>query len=233
MGIQRVLSDFINLFYPNICLVCHDGLARGEEVVCTACLYHIPRTRYWESVDNPVAKIFWGRVNIEDACSYFFFTKGSKYRKLLHQLKYNGRSDIGVKLGEEFGRELYNIPNYSSINAIIPVPLHPKRLKQRGYNQAEMIANGLSKSMKIPVITDVLIRSQYTQTQTKKTREERVKNVSDAFTITNAEKVANKHILLVDDVVTTGATLEVCANTLLDKTSSKVSIGTLAYAYNI
>lgn len=233
MGIARVLTDFLNLFYPNICPICHNGLVRGEEVICTSCLYHLPRTRYWNSTDNQVAKIFWGRVNVENACSFFFFTKGSRYRKLLHQLKYTGRYDIGVKLGEEFGYELKKSEIYSSIDAIIPVPLHPKRFKERGYNQAEKIADGLSKGMGIPVITDVLIRNQYTQTQTKKTREERVKNVSEAFTIINPKKVENKHILLVDDVVTTGATLEVCASTILAGTSSKVSIGTLAYAYNV
>lgn len=233
MGIGRLLSDFVNLFYPNVCAICHDGLVRGEEVVCTSCMYHIPRTRYWNSTDNPVAKIFWGRVNIENACAFFFFNKGSKYRKLLHLLKYNGRGDVGVKLGEEFGRELVGKDIYNSIDAIIPVPLHPKRLKQRGYNQAEMIANGLSKVMGKPVIINVLVRSQYTQTQTKKNREERVKNVTHAFTVVNPEKIAGMHVLLVDDVVTTGATLEVCANVLLSNTTSRVSIVTLAYAYNV
>lgn len=233
MGIQRVLSDFFNLFYPNICPVCYNGIVKGEEVICTSCIYHLPRTRYWNLADNQVAKIFWGRANVENACSFFFFAKGSKYRKLLHQLKYTGRYDIGVKMGEEFGYELKKSNLYSTVDAIIPVPLHPQRFKERGYNQAEKIAEGLSKTMGIPVVADVLIRCQYTQTQTKKTREERVKNVSDAFTINNPEKVENKHILLVDDVVTTGATLEVCANTILSGTTSKVSIGTLAYVYNV
>ncbi|MGD9977122.1 MAG: ComF family protein [Bacteroidales bacterium] len=230
MGIRRVLTDFVNLFYPNICAVCHSGLVRGEEVICTSCLYHIPRTNHWDSADNPVARIFWGRVYVENACSFFYFTKGSKYRKLLHQLKYTGRSDIGVKLGEEFGKALNSAELYRKLNAIIPVPLHPKRLKQRGYNQAEMIANGLSKSLGIPVVTDVLIRNRYTQTQTKKTREERVRNVSTAFSVINPEKIKNQHILLIDDVVTTGATLEICASAILSNTQAKVSIGTLAYA---
>jgi len=233
MSISRILSDFINLFYPNICLVCHNALVHGEDVICISCLYKIPRTRYWNETDNAVAKIFWGRVNIENASSFFYFSKGSKYRKLLHQLKYNGRQDVGIKLGKEFGRELQRSNIYKNIDAIIPVPLHAKRLKQRGYNQAEMIANGMSKGMGKPVITDVLLRNQYTQTQTKKNREERVKNVSEAFTIINPEKISNLHILLVDDVVTTGATLEVCANIILANASSKVSVATLAFAYNI
>lgn len=230
MKIGGLVGDFISLFYPNICAVCHDGLVRGEEVVCTQCLYHIPRTRYWMQADNPVAQLFWGRVNIENACSFFLFAKGSKYRKLIHQLKYNGRNDIGVFLGREFGRELNGSELYKSVDAIIPVPLHPRRQKERGYNQAEVIANGLSKSMDIPVISDVLVRRVYTQTQTKKSRTERVQNVSGAFGLQNPEKISKRHVLLVDDVITTGSTLEVCAQTLLLGNEVRVSVGTLAYA---
>ncbi len=230
MKIGTLVNDFINLFYPNTCAVCHDGLARGEEVICTQCLYHIPRTRYWLETDNPVARLFWGRVNIENACSLFLFAKGSKYRKLIHQLKYNGREDIGVFLGREFGKELCRAELYKSVNFIIPVPLHPRRQKERGYNQAEVIANGLSKSMGIPVIPDVLVRRVYTQTQTKKSRTERVQNVSGAFDLQNPEKISKHHVLLVDDVITTGSTLEVCAQTLLRVPEIKVSVGTLAYA---
>jgi ComF family protein len=230
MGLKRVISDFFHLFYPNICQVCHNDLAEAEKVICSSCLYHIPRTKYWLDSDNPVAKIFWGRVFIENACSFFFFAKGSKYRKLLHYLKYHGRQEIGVTLGKEFGYELKRIPNYSSIDCIIPVPLHAKRLKQRGYNQAECIARGLEEALERPIITDVLIRSEYTQTQTKKSRVERIQNVSNAFILNHPEKLENKHVLLVDDVITTGATLEVCASTLLLSKNTKVSIVSLAYA---
>lgn len=213
-------------------MVCHNGLARGEEVICTNCFYHLPRTRFWNDSENPVAKTFWGRVNIENACALFYFTKGSKYQKLLHLLKYNGRKDIGVVLGKELGKKLAQSELYNKIDAVIPVPLHPKKQKIRGYNQAEAIANGISETMNIPTINDVLIRTQFTQTQTKKNREERIKNVAQAFSVQNPEKLSGKHILLVDDVITTGATLEVCANTLINNIDLTISIATLAYASN-
>jgi len=233
MGVKRIANDIINLFYPNICAVCHDGLSLYEEVLCTSCLYHIPRTRFWNWPDNPVSQIFWGRVNVEQASSFFYFRKGSRYRKLLHMLKYQGRDDIGFYLGRQFGLELKNSELYNSLTAIVPVPLHPKRLKERGYNQAEVIAKGLSQAMGIPVVADVLIRNVYTQTQTKKSRMERMQNMAGAFTISNPEKIANGHVLLVDDVITTGATLETCAQTLLDSSNVKVSVGTLAFATNV
>lgn len=147
-------------------------------------------------------------------------------------LKYQGRDDIGIFLGRQFGLELKNSDLFKPITAIVPVPLHPKRLKERGYNQAEVIAVGLSEAMGVPVVTDVLHRNVYTQTQTKKTRMERMQNIAGAFTVSNTEKIERGHVLLVDDVITTGATLETCAQTLLDSVDVKVSIGTLAYATN-
>jgi ComF family protein len=230
MGLLRILNDFVRLFYPNLCMVCHNDLATGESVICTSCLYHIPRTKYWFDAENPVAKIFWGRVFVQNACSFFFFSKGSRYRKLLHQLKYNGKPEVGFVLGKEFGFELGKIDAYKNIDYLVPVPLHPKRLKQRGYNQAEEIAKGLQESMGIPVSTDNLIRSGYTETQTRKSRTERVKNVSKAFKLDKPENFKDKHILIIDDVVTTGATLEECAAIVLESEGAKVSIATLAYA---
>lgn len=225
----RVLTDFIRLFYPNLCIVCHNDLAEGESVICIKCLYHLPRTKYWHKPDNPVAKIFWGRAYVQNACSFFFFAKGSGYRKLLHQLKYNGKKEVGFTLGREFGYELKEVSEYQNIDYIVPVPLHPKRFKQRGYNQAEEIAKGLNESMGIPISADNLIRSGYTETQTRKTRTQRVENVSRAFSLSNPEQFKGKHLLIVDDIVTTGATLEVCASTVLEAEDAKVSIVALAY----
>lgn len=229
MAAFRIFTDFIRLFYPKLCMVCHNNLAEGESVICTSCLYRIPRTKYWFNSENPVAKIFWGRALVQNACSFFFFTKGSRYRKLLHQLKYNGKKEVGFVLGKEFGYELKSIESYQKIDLIVPVPLHPKRLKQRGYNQAEEIAKGLHASMGIPLSTKNLIRSGYTETQTRKTRTQRVENVSKAFRLENSADFIGKHVLIVDDIVTTGATLEECAATILEADSAKVSIVTLAY----
>lgn len=225
----RILTDFIRLFYPNICMVCHNNLAEGESIICTSCLYHIPRTKYWFDSENAVAKIFWGRALVQNACSFFFFAKGSRYRKLLHHLKYNGKKEVGFILGKEFGNELKRVESFQNIDFIVPVPLHPKRLKQRGYNQAEEIAKGLYESMGVQISTNNLIRPEYTETQTRKNRTQRVENVSKAFRLENPKEFEGKHILIVDDIVTTGATLEECANTLLQAENSKVSIVTLAY----
>ncbi len=225
----RILTDFIRLFYPNLCMVCHNDLAEGESVICTSCLYHIPRTKYWLDSENAVAKIFWGRAFVQNACSFFFFAKGSNYRKLLHHLKYNGKKEVGYILGKEFGNELKRVDAYKDIDFIVPVPLHPKRFKQRGYNQAEEIAKGLQESMGISLSTKNLIRSGYTETQTRKTRTQRVDNVSKAFCLENSNDFKGKHILIVDDIVTTGATLEECAATVLQAEDAKVSIVTLAY----
>jgi ComF family protein len=224
------ITDLYRLFYPNQCALCHETLVGGESAICLDCLYHIPRTRFWFDADNVVAQIFWGRVNVENACAYFYFARGSKYRKVLHLLKYGGNKDVGIVLGQQFGAELKHSRLYADIDYIVPVPLHPKRLKKRGYNQAEMIADGLGQSLGVPVSTDVLIRNRYTETQTKKTRAERVNNVSSAFMLTNSETFRGKHLLLVDDVVTTGATLEACAAEMLTAPDAKVSIVTLAYA---
>jgi len=229
MAVIRILTDFIRLFYPNLCMVCHNDLAQGESVICISCLYNIPRTKYWFDPDNSVAKIFWGRAFVQNACSFFFFAKGSRYRKLLHHLKYNGKKEIGFVLGKEFGNELKRVDSYKNIDFIVPVPLHPKRFKQRGYNQAEEIAKGLQESMGIPLSTKNLIRSGYTETQTRKTRTQRVENVSKAFRLENSDDFKGKHILIVDDIVTTGATLEECASVVLEADDAKVSIVTLAY----
>lgn len=229
MGVSRIITDFVRLFFPDLCMVCHNDLAEEESVICTSCLYHIPRTKYWFDEENPVAKIFWGRVLIQNACSFFFFSKGSRYRKLLHHLKYNGKKEVGFLLGKEFGIELKKGNLYKDIDLIVPVPLHPKRLKQRGYNQAEEIAKGLQESMGIPISNQNLIRSGYTETQTRKTRTERVKNVSKAFQLNNPKDFKGKHLLVVDDIITTGATLEECAAVILEAEDAKVSIVTLAY----
>jgi ComF family protein len=226
------LSGFFHLFFPRACAVCSTDLVRGEEVFCIDCLYNIPQTRYWTEIDNPVSQIFWGRVNVENACAFFFFVKGSKYQKILHKLKYKGQKEIGIELGKQFGLKLNKSDYYKTIDYIVPVPLHPKKLRIRGYNQAEAIAEGISKGIGVPLCTTLLKRVEFTETQTRKSRAERVKNVAQAFAISTPNEMEGKHFLLVDDVVTTGATLEVCAAKLLEIPNCKVSIGALAYASN-
>lgn len=230
--VKQIFSDFFRLFYPKVCAACGKDLVRNEEAICVSCLYKIPLSRFWHDVDNPVAQIFWGRVNIENACAYFLFAKGSKYRPLLHKLKYKGQREIGVELGLHFGQELNKSHFFGKVDFVVPVPLHPKKLRIRGYNQSEAIAEGLSKGLGAPLSTTHLLRTEFTDTQTRKTRVERIKNVANAFTVSNVQEIKGKHLLLVDDVITTGATLEACAMKLLEVEGCRVSIAALALASN-
>jgi len=223
-------QDFISLFYPDNCLSCGNNLFKSERILCTSCLFHLPKTNYHFEKDNPISKIFWGRTEIEIASAFYFFVKASKLQHLIHQLKYKGKKEIGVFIGEIYGEELVKSEFYKNIDLIIPVPLHPKKEKLRGYNQSEVFARGLSASMNIPVDTLTLIRTYASETQTKKTRFKRWENVKEIFEIRDAEKIENKHILLVDDVITTGATLESCANMLNKISGVKISIAGIAIA---
>ena len=227
--IFKPFKCFIDLIYPQLCDVCNASLVGGEKVVCSRCRIDFPLTRNWNERGNSVEKTFWGRVPITAAASYFFFARGSKYRVLLHKLKYSGRDDIGIKLGQWFGNELVTCSIFSDVDYIIPVPLHPKKQKSRGYNQSEKISIGLAAAMHKPVDTKTVVRAEFTNTQTQKNRMERWHNVSTVFAVNNPETLNNKHILLVDDVLTTGATLEACCNAILSAADCKISIAVLSF----
>ncbi len=225
-----IFNDFLSLFFPNVCLGCGNGLAKGENVICTFCDYHLPQTGYHLQEDNPVEKHFWGRVQIEHAASLYYFNKATKVQRLLHHLKYKGKREVGLKLGNIYGHHLKESPFYETIDIIIPVPLHFKRQRMRTFNQSELFAEGLSESMQVPWERNILKREVITETQTRKSRLERWQNVKAAFTLCDPEAINGKHILLVDDVITTGATLEACSHALLEAESVKVSIATIAVA---
>jgi ComF family protein len=225
-------QDFLSLFFPVTCASCGKSLFQNEDSICTHCHYHLPKTSFHLLNDNPVAKIFWGRVNIEAATAFFTFSKGSKVQHLIHQLKYKGQEQIGFSLGKWYGKELVKSLAYQTVDVIIPVPLHKKKLRKRGYNQSECFARGLACSMHSPVDSGVLFRSASSETQTKKSRFIRWKNVETIFYTKNEWHLRDKHILLVDDVVTTGATLEACAQVLSKIEGVKVSIATIAFASN-
>ena len=180
--------------------------------------------------DNPVSRIFWGRTEVESAASYFHFNKGSKVQRLIHLLKYKGRRDIGIYLGRQYGAFLKNSPFFTTVEVIMPVPLHWKKLRKRGYNQSEQFAVGLSISMKIPVDTLILYRKRATETQTKKSRFKRWENVAEIFALKDPEKLNGRHVLLVDDVITTGATLEACILALHAVPGIRISVASIAAA---
>ena len=193
-------------------------------------MLHLPRTNFHAEPENLLERIFYGRVRIERATAYFEFRKGSEYQKILHHLKYKGQKELGEFMGVRFAREIQNSDFIQDIDTLCPVPLHPKRERRRGYNQSYHVAKGLADTLNIPIDSHSLIRKKFSTTQTKKSRYERWENVEDIFELRTPEIFEGKHILLIDDVVTTGATLEACANTIKKGCDCKISILTLAIA---
>ncbi|TSA31420.1 MAG: ComF family protein [Porphyromonadaceae bacterium] len=226
------LTDILSLLLPRTCPACRKPLKDWEECLCLVCLAQLPVTHFHRDPDNPLAEIFWGRVKLLQAVAWFYFRKGSVYQDALHKLKYNNRPDIGFSLGKQFGYELYQSNKFIKPDILIPVPLNPKKLRKRGYNQSDAIGKGLSTSLKIPLINNVLTRPVATSTQTRKSRYERYLNVTGKFKIRNPALLENRHVLLIDDVITTGATLEACAEELLAIPGVSVSVAALAWAKN-
>lgn len=225
-----LIDDFISLLFPKICAACGNSLWKQEETVCLSCEFHLPRTNFHLILENPVSQLFWGRVNLESAAAFLYFNKGNKVQRLIHQLKYKGRKDIGIYLGRQYGQQLKYSPFFQMVQLIVPVPLHPKKLLQRGYNQSEQFAIGLGETMKIPVDPYAICRKKETETQTKKSRFRRWQNVAEVFHVTNSGSMVMKHVLLVDDVITTGATLESCIHALTSIHGIRISVATIAVA---
>ena len=226
----RIFEDFLALLYPRLCLACEKNIPPRWDVICITCQHFLPKTKFHLERENPFTEHFWGRVPIHAGASLYHFVKGGRTQELIHKLKYNGKREVGIKLGHLYGRALKSSPYFSKIDLIIPVPLHPRKEKIRGYNQSSMFAMGLSETMEIPWSGRILLRTEMTTTQTKKSRLERLENVREAFHLKNPKTVRGKHLLLVDDVMTTGATLEACAEKILEAESAKVSFATIAFA---
>jgi ComF family protein len=225
-----MLRDLLSLFYPNVCAACGKSLFRHEQHLCNNCYIHLPRSNFHKARGNPVERIFWGRVPLLAAGSYYLFNKGTRVQRLLHQLKYKGKQEAGETVGKWYGKELASVKEFSEADLIVPGPLHPRRLQQRGYNQSLCFAKGLSEELKIPVQENILKRKQFTSTQTKKGKFSRWENMEEMFECDPGQSLTSKHILLVDDVVTTGATLEACYHALSKNGEVYISIVTIAYA---
>jgi ComF family protein len=205
-------------------------LPPGEDHLCLRCQFQLPETRYHEHPENPFTERFWGRVPIEAGAALYHYTKGGAVQHLIHALKYHHRPAIGQQLGRLYGQQLLAAGAFSRPDLIVPVPLHPRKAHQRGYNQAACFAQGLADSLDIPWEAGILQRREYTATQTKKSRLDRLANVLEAFVLARPERVTHRHVLLVDDVLTTGATLEACAIRLREAPGCRVSMATLAIA---
>jgi ComF family protein len=234
MQIVTLLVDAFSavgeLFYPPVCTACGGHLLKHETEICQLCLQRLPRTNFEKKPrDNQISMMMWGRCKVECGFSLFFYRKGERVQYLLHDIKYRGNQ----KLGSELGRQLAKVIRQADctvIDEVVPIPLHPKKKRQRGFNQAEVIARGIGEVLEVPVNTSSVYRNTHTSSQTKKGRFERWQNVEDIFNINNPEQLVGKHLLLVDDVITTGSTMEACINRLTAIDGVKVSIATIACA---
>ncbi len=218
------------LFYPRVCAICQQWLVQGEVGVCMHCLDKLPRTGFLFQQGNPVEKVFWGRIPLAFASSYLHFRKNGLTQNLLHQIKYKGNQDLAEHLGSLFGADLKAANPEFKPEVLVPVPLHPRKEKQRGYNQASLIASGLGKVLEVPVVNDLLVRNNYSGSQTRMGRYRRWQNVETLFSVN--QKVANKYskIILIDDVVTTGATAEACLNPIIQSGLTEPGYLSLAFA---
>jgi ComF family protein len=226
----QYLLDLWMLFFPANCLVCGKRLSTTREILCFACEFRMPKTGYADKLDNPVCQTFWGRIPVIQATSLFRFEKGSAYQELLHDLKYRGNRKAGLYLGRLLGHELLHTP-FCSCDLLLPVPLHPGHLRQRGYNQSEIIARGCSEITGIPLETRLLIRKGRHHSQTHMGRQERFENVCEAFSLSRRPRdIQGLKVLIVDDVMTTGATLEACCRVLLAHFNCEIYVATVSCA---
>lgn len=223
-------TDLLSLIFPETCQACGRSLHNQEEVLCIYCRRQLPYTNFHLDRDNGAARQFWGRVDICAASAYLFFEKGERVQRLLHRLKYKKQTVIGYHLGTLYGNTLKDLQGFNEVDLICPLPLHRKSIRKRGYNQSEYFARGLGRSMRKVVDNTALSRDRAGESQTRKSRFDRFLNVRTAFSVKQEVALRGKHILLVDDVLTTGATLSACAGQILRITGTRVSIATIAYA---
>ncbi len=225
-----ILSPLIHLFYPHICSGCGSDLVNDDNFLCLKCINDLPHTNFATQANNPVEKLFWGRLALAASMSEFYFTKETLIQTLIHEFKYKGNRDLGLYLGTIMGKSLLQNNRFSKIDVLIPLPLFADKEFKRGFNQSTILCNGMAEIMNIPIIKNNVIRKRFTETQTKKHRTERWKNVEGSFEINDTRKIKGKHVLLVDDVITTGATLEACGAEILKIEGTILSIATLAFA---
>jgi ComF family protein len=223
-----MFKSLINLFFPRVCCGCNSILLTDETVICTSCRHEIPLTNFHNNPKNEAFSKFYGRIPVEFASALFHFQKRGIVQEMLHKLKYKGHEEIGEMIGLWYAEELKKVAQIKQIDFIIPVPLHPKKYNQRGYNQVTTFGKALSESLSIPYCENVLFRKVYSKTQTKKSLVNRSELKTEVFDVTFDETLIGKHFLLIDDIITTGSTLEVCSRALLKIPDAKVSIVCMA-----
>lgn len=226
--LTNIANDIVTLLLPRVCFGCNTKLYRGEQYLCTLCRHDLPLTEYTFNVENPIDRIFYGRINVKKANSFLFFTKQGIVKQLIHHLKYKGAEKIGSFIGDWFGKEIAKNNHLPQIDYVIPVPLHQKRYRSRGYNQTTLFAKALAKHLDSTYLDTALIKTANTKTQTKKSRWRRWQDNQQLYKTKNAQLLTNANILLVDDVITTGATMELCASELLEIPGTTVFIASMA-----
>lgn len=226
--IEKWRRPLIELLFPRYCTACGKRLYANEQAICEKCLEKMPRTMYHTWEDNPMIKQYWGKFNTGKATAWYFYNHGSPYAHMIHLFKYHGRKILAFELGRIMASELLSSDFFEDIDYIVPVPLHISKERQRGYNQSEWISLGIAKATGIRVIKDAIVRTKPTMTQTKKTAKERFENMQGVFKAKNSDELTGKHILLVDDVMTTSATLTACADALKEVENIKFSFLTMA-----
>jgi len=226
---KEIRDSFLQLLFPHVCSGCGSDILKAESLLCMRCMDAMPETNFELHPGNPVEKTFWGRLPLVAATAQFYFTKESLVQHLMHQFKYRGNKELGLQLGRIMGEQI-RVSGRFPVDALVPLPLFPAKEKKRGYNQATVLGKGMAESLLIPVLDKVISRPEHTETQTRKGRIERWKNMEGKFILTGQEAIRNKHLLLVDDVITTGATLEACGNELLKGENVRLSVAALCVA---
>ncbi|MBB4078591.1 ComF family protein [Lewinella aquimaris] len=228
MGISHWVRGLTSLFFPNVCLNCSRSVDDSTALLCLRCESDLPVTDHWKQPENEVRDRLAGRLPLEYAAAAYTFREGNVCQQLIHAMKYQNRPDVGKKLGERLGHLLSTADRLNDLHGIVPVPIHNRRRHERGYNQAEAIAEGIGAILNKPVFSDALRRTDFQGSQTRRTKLERLENVRDSF-VAGRGKFSNQHLLLVDDVLTTGATLDFSGNALLEAHSGlRLSVATLA-----
>lgn len=227
--VKNTFHSIAHLFFPQLCLGCGRDTVQNDEPICIECLYQLPATHFEHIENNAVSKALVGRVPFTQASALYYFTKQSILQSLIFQLKYKQQSNVGLALGRLMGQKLAESKLYEAVDICIPLPLHPKKLRKRGYNQAQLLCEGIQSVWNKPILNHAVIRQRNTKTQTKKSRMHRWKNMDGVFVVRNEQLLMHKHILLVDDVMTTGASVEAFYQAVQHILGMKISICTLAY----
>jgi ComF family protein len=229
INLKFYVDAFVTLFYPRTCYACYANQIDKNEMICIECLQKLPYTNFESIKENATEKLFWGRITTSFACSIFYFEKENMLQNIIHQIKYKNEKKLGIFMGKLMGLKINELIKEHNIDFMLPMPIHPKKEKKRGYNQATLLCIGINEITTLEYIENAIVKIQHTETQTKKSRIERWRNVEQVFNVPNPHLIKGKNILIIDDVITTGASTEACGQMLLEHGANAISICGLAH----